>query len=116
VWAGNEATCTLAKDESPLSRRACMRSSQQRPVVASRPQWAVHSGAPEANRTYPHGATKAEGKWIAGLNAAEKERATGSSPPSAAARRRVPAVPYSTEYQGGSPLRAQMPPLRQSPR
>jgi hypothetical protein len=114
VWAGNESMLyTLSKDETPLGK------ARLHAFLVNKGPWsrldhneAFIPGAPakpEAANFYPQGATKAEvEKWIAGLSAAEKERATGFF----TTIRRGPdgrfiAVPYSTEYQGELTLAAE---------
>ena len=114
VWSGNETTFhALVRDESPLGR------VRVHAFLVNKGPWsrldhneAFVPGAPEkpaAANFYPAGATKAEvEKWIAGLSAAEQERATGFF----TTIRRGPdgklmAVPYSTEYQGELALAAQ---------
>ncbi len=114
VWSGNETVFhTLVRDESPLGR------VRLHAFLVNKGPWsrldhneAFVPGAPEkpaAANFYPAGATKAEvEKWIAGLSAAEQERATGFF----TTIRRGPdgklmAVPYSTEYQGELALAAQ---------
>ena len=113
VWAGNESMLyTLSKDETPLGK------TRLHAFLVNKGPWARldHNEAfipgapakPESANFYPQGATKAEvEKWIAGLSAAEKERATGFF----TTIRRGPdgrfiAVPYSTEYQGELTLAA----------
>ncbi len=114
VWSGNETTFhALVRDESPLGR------VRVHAFLVNKGPWsrldhneAFVPGVPEkpaAANFYPAGATKAEvEKWIAGLSAAEQERATGFF----TTIRRGPdgklmAVPYSTEYQGELALAAQ---------
>ncbi|HET9702938.1 MAG TPA: hypothetical protein VFP85_02815 [Vicinamibacterales bacterium] len=114
VWAGNESMLyTLSKDETPLGRTRLhaflvnkgpwARLDHNEPFIPGAP------AKPEAANFYPQGATKADvEKWIAGLSAAERERATGFF----TTIRRGPdgrfiAVPYSTEYQGELTLAAQ---------
>ena len=114
VWSGNETTFhALVRDESPLGR------VRLHAFLVNKGPWsrldhneAFVPGVPEkpaAANFYPAGATKAEvEKWIAGLSAAEQERATGFF----TTIRRGPdgklmAVPYSTEYQGELALAAQ---------
>jgi hypothetical protein len=114
VWSGNETTFhMLAKDDSPLGRARLhaflvnkgpwARLDHNEPFVTGVPE------KPASANFYPAGATKAEvEKWIAGLSAADKERATGFF----TTIRRGPdgklmAVPYSTEYQGELALAAQ---------
>ena len=114
VWSGNETMFhALARDESPLGR------VRLHAFLVNKGPWsrldhneAFVPGVPEkpaAANFYPAGATKAEvEKWIAGLSAAEQERATGFF----TTIRRGPdgklmAVPYSTEYQGELALAAQ---------
>jgi hypothetical protein len=114
VWAGNESMLyTLSKDDTPLGK------ARLHAFLVNKGPWSRldHNeafipgapGKPEAANFYPQGATKAEvEKWIAGLSAAEKERATGFF----TTIRRGPdgrfiAVPYSTEYQGELTLAAQ---------
>ena len=114
VWSGNETTFhALVRNESPLGR------VRVHAFLVNKGPWsrldhneAFVPGVPEkpaAANFYPAGATKAEvEKWIAGLSAAEQERATGFF----TTIRRGPdgklmAVPYSTEYQGELALAAQ---------
>jgi len=114
VWSGNETTFhAQVRDESPLGR------ARVHAFLVNKGPWsrldhneAFVPGVPEkpaAANFYPAGATKAEvEKWIAGLSAAEQERATGFF----TTIRRGPdgklmAVPYSTEYQGELALAAQ---------
>jgi len=114
VWSGNETTFqALVRDESPLGR------VRLHAFLVNKGPWsrldhneAFVPGVPEkpaAANFYPAGATKAEVEtWIAGLSAADKERATGFF----TTIRRGPdgklmAVPYSTEYQGELALAAQ---------
>ena len=114
VWSGNETTFhALVRDESPLGR------VRVHAFLVNKGPWsrldhneAFVPGVPEkpaAANFYPAGATKAEvEKWIAGLSAAEQERATGFF----TTIRRGPdgklmAVPYSTDYQGELALAAQ---------
>ncbi len=114
VWSGNETTFqALVRDESPLGR------VRLHAFLVNKGPWsrldhneAFVPGVPEkpaAANFYPAGATKAEvEKWIAGLSAADRERATGFF----TTIRRGPdgklmAVPYSTEYQGELALAAQ---------
>ena len=114
VWSGNETTFqALVRDESPLGR------VRLHAFLVNKGPWSRldHNEAfvpgvpdkPAAANFYPAGATKAEvEKWIAGLSAADKERATGFF----TTIRRGPdgklmAVPYSTEYQGELALAAQ---------
>ncbi len=114
VWSGNETVFhTLVRDESPLGRvRLHAFLVNKGPWSRQDHNEAFVPGAPEkpaAANFYPAGATKAEvEKWIAGLSAAEQERATGFF----TTIRRGPdgklmAVPYSTEYQGELALAAQ---------
>ena len=114
VWSGNETTFqALVRDESPLGR------VRLHAFLVNKGPWSRldHNEAfvpgvpdkPAAANFYPAGATKAEvEKWIAGLSAADKDRATGFF----TTIRRGPdgklmAVPYSTEYQGELALAAQ---------
>jgi hypothetical protein len=114
AWAGNEAMLqSLVRDETPLGK------ARLHEFLINKGPWARldHNeafipGAPEKPASanyYPEGATKAEvEKWITGLGAAEKTRATGFF---TTVRRgpdgRFVAVPYSIEYQGGLSIAAQ---------
>ena len=107
VWAGNETRLhELLRDETELGR------ARLHAFVVNKGPWtrldhnaAFLSGVPAkppAANFYPAGATKDEvEKWIAGLPAAERTRATGFF---TTIRRgpdgRLTAVPYSQEYQG----------------
>ena len=108
VWAGNETAAlrAAARRVGRSAARGCM------PSCVNKGPWSrldhneaflpgVPAKPPSAN-FYPAGATKDEvEKWIAGLPAAERARATGFF---TTIRRgpdgRLTAVPYSIEYQG----------------
>src|SRR5918997_1984617 len=107
VWAGNDAMLVdLLRDESALGKARLRyflinkgpwsRLDHNAPFIQGAP------AKPESANFYPPGATKAEiEKWIAGLNPAQKQQATGFF---TTIRRgpdgRFVTVPYSTEYQG----------------
>jgi hypothetical protein len=106
VWAGNDSMLLeLLRDQTPLGRARVdyflinkgpwSRLDHDEPFIPGAPK------KPEQANFYPAGATKAEiEKWIAGLNPAQKQQATGFF---TTIRRgpdgRLVTVPYSTEYQ-----------------
>jgi hypothetical protein len=106
VWAGNDSMLLeLLRDQTPLGRARVdyflinkgpwSRLDHDEPFIPGAPK------KPEQANFYPAGATQAEiEKWIAGLNPAQKQQATGFF---TTIRRgpdgRLVTVPYSTEYQ-----------------
>jgi Peptidase family M49 len=110
VWAGNEAMLVrLAQDDSPLARARLQyfllnkgpwsRLDHDRPFVPGAPP------KPEGANFYPAGASRAAvEQWLASLDAAARDAATGFF---TTIRRSAEkggaefvAVPYSVEYQG----------------
>jgi hypothetical protein len=107
VWGGNEALLAgLVRDHAPRGRARLhyflinkgpwSRIDHNEPFIPGVPK------KPEQANFYPADATKAEvEKWIAGLNPAQKQQATGFfTTIRRGPDRRLIAVPYSQEYQG----------------